>query len=454
MTTLESIILSYLTNALWQVPLLFAAGWLAARALRRLGPAAEHRVWVSVLLLQALLPAYSIVPWQSFSALLHLFGGSPENGQPQVSVVIGPGAVFGNPHFPAWLLATLAIAYSAITAWLAARFVWRLHAIGRLRRNAAAVTLSADAAEYWRQCAAIFGVESASVGTSSEIYGPVTIGIKRKLVLLPSDILTSLPTAELRTAIAHEFAHMRRHDYLKNLLYEMLALPVGFHPLLSFTRDRLTETREMVCDDLAAGIAEQHQYARSLMRLASLLVDRIPAKTSHAIGIFDATTLERRIMRLTRKPTRPSTLRRLTAATVCTLLGAGICATTVAFSVHVDAYAAGDEQSPSQSDGPIAVKSDIMQSQIVHKVPPVYPVDAKKARVQGRVELDAEIGKTGAVEQLKVVSGPKELQQSALDAVRQWTYKPFLLNGAPVAVKTRINVIYTLGDVKGLNVPK
>jgi TonB family protein len=85
-----------------------------------------------------------------------------------------------------------------------------------------------------------------------------------------------------------------------------------------------------------------------------------------------------------------------------------------------------------------------MQNQIVHKVPPVYPEEAKKERIQGKVELDAVIGKTGAVEELKVISGPNELQQSALDAVRQWTYRPFLVNGAPVDVKTTIHVVYML----------
>ena len=62
----------------------------------------------------------------------------------------------------------------------------------------------------------------------------------------------------------------------------------------------------------------------------------------------------------------------------------------------------------------------------------------------GWVQLDAVISKTGEVEQLKVASGPKELQQSALDAVRQWTYKPFLLNGQPIEVRTTINVNYSL----------
>ena len=59
---MKSWVLSYLLNSLWQIPLLFAAGWVAARALRRVGSAAEHRVWVSVLLLQTLLPACSTLP--------------------------------------------------------------------------------------------------------------------------------------------------------------------------------------------------------------------------------------------------------------------------------------------------------------------------------------------------------------------------------------------------------
>jgi len=58
--------------------------------------------------------------------------------------------------------------------------------------------------------------------------------------------------------------------------------------------------------------------------------------------------------------------------------------------------------------------------------------------------LNAVIGKDGHVDNLKVVSGPSKLQQSALDAVRQWLYKPYLVNGEPVEVETKISVIYSL----------
>lgn len=446
MITLESILLSYLANSLWQLPLLFAAGWLAARALSFLGPAAEHRAWVSVLLLQALLPAASTIPGNALRTLLNLSGGQPNHGQPHVSVVMGPGSVFGNPHLPVWLLAALAIVYAVITAWFAARFFWSLRTIRLLSRNAAEVTLPTHAASHWAQCAEAFGVRGASLGTSSQIHGPITIGINRKLVLLPPGMLAVMPDTEFRTAIAHEFAHMRRQDFLKNILYEFLSVPVRFHPVLSPTRSRLMETREMVCDQLAACLVDHHQYARSLLRLASLLVNGMPARTPHTIGIFDATSFERRVMRLTEKPAQASALRRSTTTAACALCSVGLCATILALSVHVDALAAGNEQSPSQPARPVAVRAGIMQGQIVHKVNPVYPEDAKKAQIEGKVQLEAVIGKTGEVEQLKVVSGPKELQQSSLDAVRQWTYKPFLLNGAPVEVKTTIDVTYSLSS--------
>jgi hypothetical protein len=70
MNGLESWILSYLLNSLWQLPLLLAAGWVAAVAVRKAGAAWEHRVWVSVLLMQSLLPALSTLPWDEVRAWL------------------------------------------------------------------------------------------------------------------------------------------------------------------------------------------------------------------------------------------------------------------------------------------------------------------------------------------------------------------------------------------------
>jgi len=94
--------------------------------------------------------------------------------------------------------------------------------------------------------------------------------------------------------------------------------------------------------------------------------------------------------------------------------------------------------------GPIRLPSTIVAGLIVQKTIPVYPLIAKAARIEGTVILQATISATGTIENLRVVSGHPMLQQAAMDAVRNWRYRPYLLNGQPVEVETTVNVIFTL----------
>ena len=82
---------------------------------------------------------------------------------------------------------------------------------------------------------------------------------------------------------------------------------------------------------------------------------------------------------------------------------------------------------------------------ITHKVSPEYPLEAQGKGISGTVVLDAVIGVDGRIKDLKVVSGPVVLQKPALHAVRTWQYRPYLLNGVPVEVRTTINVVFSLG---------
>jgi TonB family protein len=79
---------------------------------------------------------------------------------------------------------------------------------------------------------------------------------------------------------------------------------------------------------------------------------------------------------------------------------------------------------------------------LVHKVLPVYPAQARQARIQGNVVLEAVISERGQIEDLKVVSGPPILAPAAVDAVRQWRYTPYLLNGKPIKKQTQINISF------------
>jgi protein TonB len=81
---------------------------------------------------------------------------------------------------------------------------------------------------------------------------------------------------------------------------------------------------------------------------------------------------------------------------------------------------------------------------LIRKVTPNYPPLARQARIQGSVNLEAVISTDGTIENLKVTSGHPMLVPAAIDAVKQWRYKPYLLNGSPVEVQTTIQVNFTL----------
>jgi len=99
----------------------------------------------------------------------------------------------------------------------------------------------------------------------------------------------------------------------------------------------------------------------------------------------------------------------------------------------------------STPSGPVRISSGVASSIVIYKVLPIYPPIAKAAGVGGTVVLEAIISKQGTIENLRVVSGPPMLQQAARDAVSAWRYRPFLLNGEPVAVETTVNVVFSLG---------
>ncbi len=543
MRPLESWLLTYALNALWQIPLVFAAAWLAARASRRAGPAFQHALWTTALFAEVLLPACSA---QLFQTPLHWLASFRHTNVPQtahVTVTMGTPQAAAGFHFPPALLGTAAILYLAALTFFAIRLAIGLYQTATLRRRAQPLDLTGYARQSYHRYAQLFAVNQALVATSAEIASPITLGIRRPTLLLPANLDTTLLSEDLDAVLAHEFAHMRRRDFAKNLLYQLLALPIAFHPVLWLTRSRMAETRELICDDLAAeAVAGRQRYARSLLRLATEFSKSPHAPTPHAIGIFDAhpfKNFERRVMNLTHQSPELRAAARFTFGVLAVALIGGACTSALAFRQQVAAPPTQTTAAPSNvnigpapSDvGPSNVKivpdqigpgpanvdiatapAGVGPSAIVIGVPhpangqpksffkvdipdatdpntvvkaitpavvqttqtttqtntqtdavtaiqvhagdiagsrdkfvePIYPPDAKAAGIQGSVVLDAVIGKDGIIENLKVLSGPPELARSALDAVKQWTYKPYLLNGEPVAVDTTITVTFAL----------
>lgn len=104
---------------------------------------------------------------------------------------------------------------------------------------------------------------------------------------------------------------------------------------------------------------------------------------------------------------------------------------------------------PPQTPEPAPVKrirvaSGVAEANLIHDVPPQYPPDAGRERIEGTVVLLAVIGTDGSVQDVQVMSGLPILAQAAVEAVKQWRYKPYLLNGVPVEIDSRITINFTL----------
>jgi protein TonB len=93
----------------------------------------------------------------------------------------------------------------------------------------------------------------------------------------------------------------------------------------------------------------------------------------------------------------------------------------------------------------VTISSGVAQGMLIQRSTPNYPAIAKTARVAGTVVLEATISKTGTIESVKAVSGPEMLRQAAVDAVRSWRYKPYMLDNQPIEMQTTVNVVFSLG---------
>lgn len=325
----SQLLLTFLLNAIWQVALIAALAGLGSWLLRNSVARYRHWIWVSALCLAFLVPAVT-----SSRALFET------DVQPEVSSAREPIAPFRAEFTPSLpetsstilpsifrLNQTLGLAllgiyfgfilyriFKLIQAWQTTRTIKRL-----------SVELEPDTvvAEIIRRCELEFGTRSYAVKVfrSETLPVPVTIGLFHPAIILPEPLLREGNVELLTTAIGHEFIHVARHDYVLNLVYELLFVPISFHPAAALLRQRVKQTRELCCDELVAErILNAEVYARSLVRLASSAPPLRRLSVTTTVGIADADILEARIMSLLKKPELNTRWKKLLLVVVSLLL--------------------------------------------------------------------------------------------------------------------------------------
>jgi len=295
MNGVDGIILTFLLNALWQIPVIVGAGLLGARLLRRAPARQRHALWLAVAVICLALPVASLRRPDPASGP-PVVAGVPATSRPAVTGLepFAPGERRSARYAPA--------AGAAVTAGYALLLLFRGVRLGQtwrrtlgLARRASPLEVPERAISLVAHCRQALGVAGPlAFFSSGEVAGPVTLGALRPAILLPPRFLDDASPDEALSALGHEMAHVRRRDYAANLLCEALLLPIAFHPAVRLVRRRLAETREMACDEaVLETLLGRRSYARSLLSLAAGAAG-LPRPT-HTLGVLDAHTLEVRM---------------------------------------------------------------------------------------------------------------------------------------------------------------
>lgn len=394
MERIDAALLRYLADAIWQPILILLAAAIADFLLRRAGPHYRYILWVAALLLCVLTPA---IP-AKFPVVL--------KGAAVISVDV-QRAVGGEVarRVAGWISATYGsyVFYIWFRLWTSLRHVRRLRATAEpFARN---------------------------VSLSDAVSTPVTFGVRHPLIILPRGFASAANKETIAAVIAHEQGHWRRNDYAWNLALLILTAPVRFHPAVRLAYKQMAAMRELAADELAS--EAMPLYVERLVDAARLLTQRPDANAIVGLGLFDCDRLEERVMKLTNPKPALSTW-------AARILTAAISIALTMSAVYMTNYTAFAQQADK-------VSPNVSAPKLIYKVEPSYEPSAKDDKIEGLVVLGLVVTKEGIAGQIVVKKSlDPRLDEKAIEAVKQWRFKPGQKNGEDTNVQVTIQVNFRL----------
>lgn len=348
---ISEFVLNYVINASWQIAVIASVAALGSLLLKN-GPARyRHVLWLAALALCVVVPLLTVSHPEKSIVI-----GAPTQA-PTASVSLTREPDLSLPHLTkrrtrvvnstSLTALWLTLGYMLFLAWRGVRLVrlWRRNE--RLSRSAKLASLSLEAEGVARRCRAILGIRRVDVAQSSSARMPYTIGARKPLIVLPETFCTA-GEERLLSVIGHEMAHVARRDYLINLVCELALLPISFHPLAFVIKKQIDRARELACDELVSKrLLPPKLYARSLVWAAD--VSSQTRSQALILSMFDARSLEERVMRLTRnrKVLGQSMAKAMTSITLFALCTAAVALSLFSFELKTEARAVFAPATPS-----------------------------------------------------------------------------------------------------------
>ncbi|HUX10110.1 MAG TPA: TonB family protein [Terriglobia bacterium] len=424
-----------------QAAALVGVGAILASLLRLRVPRVRLAYWQALLAVCVFLPL--LQPWR------------PE-------VLETSGSVLGNVTFTT--SATVApsgpsleeIVLWLISAGIVLRAAWMALGLGRLwlyRRHAQRIEQVPQSVEEAQRLAPV----SPAFFISPQLPTPATFGFFRPTVLFPARFLEMEPAMQ-KAIVLHELLHVERRDWLWNLFEELVLTLLWFHlPLWWVVRSARLSREQVVDAEAVCRSKARRPYLKALLEMAGQkrLAESLPAP----LFLRESQLAERvaLMMKEVHMSRTRLTVSMLTAAATLLIVGASV---VWAFPLKTSARqaespqvssAAAEAESGQKSAKALKGGSKVKAAEPIYKEQPKYPQQAKAKHLSGKVILSCVIDAEGNVTEVTEVSKPLGggLDESAMDAVRNWKYKPATLDGVPVKVKTDVTINFTLLDKPG-----
>jgi beta-lactamase regulating signal transducer with metallopeptidase domain len=401
MTALGQALSEALIDFVWQGLAIAAVLWIVLMALRN--ASAQSRYIASCIALAALAASPGVTAWAVYArpvAVSAEFRGVVS----RVAVAAGRSVGPGSGSFELWVLRIWALGVLAFSL----RLVWSSRHVYKLRRTgtpaeAGLVTLVGSLVDRMGVSRAVGVLISPLADT------PSVVGWLRPVILIPPACLMGLSAEQMETIVAHEIAHILRHDYLVNVLQSVVEALLFYHPAVWWISARIRRERELCCDDMVVeSCGDALCYARALTSLERLRV----GQRTLALGSTDG-ALSYRVRRLLgdlstdrQGPSRMAGIVVLCLGIVCLVLPMSRA------RLQAQEVPRGVETVTTQG-----VKE-------IHSYPLVYTEELLSDTARETVNVEVTLDAGGKVSDARVLAGPIQLRAPVLASILHWQFAP------------------------------
>jgi TonB family protein len=288
----------------------------------------------------------------------------------------------------------------------------------------------------------------ARLFVSQNVPYPMAVGIFKPIILIPESQLHKLRDSQIRGILLHELSHLYHKDQVTGILQRLVTALNWWNPLAYALSTSHSRAREEISDNYVLLQNDSKEYAECLINLAekTALLKRLPVSVGLASPHIPLKDRVKHILSKERNMDtnlKKSTITVMVLAAFLVLLGIAGSRLTFATAKPEAPIEKADlllpdlqeqEQQNQEEEKKKSKKKNVKPPKLIKQVEPIYPEEARKAGIEGVVTLEATTDKYGRVQDVKVLNSIPELDQAAIDAVKQWVYEPMVIDGKPYGV--------------------